>query len=232
MNPAVVSFLAYDMEKLVSKNPEKFGTGCIEGVAAPEAANNAAAQAGFLPMMALGIPTTSTLAIILAALMIYGLKPGPVLFLQSADFAWTVIASMYIGNIVLLILNLPLVGLWARLSLVPFYIIGPLILGVCFVGAYSGRNSMFDAWTCLVFGIVGYLMKRGDWPIPPLILGFILGPLLEQGLRQTLSLSGGSLSIFASRPIALVFIVLTAVLPLISFILAGLRRKSLSPGNG
>ncbi len=232
MLPPVVAFLSYDLEKLVSKSPEKFGTGCIEGVAAPEAANNATAQAGFLPMMALGIPTSSTLAIILAALMIYGLKPGPTLFLQNADFAWTVIASMYIGNVILLILNLPLVGLWARLSLVPFYLIGPIVLGICFVGAYSVRNSMFDAWTCVLFGIVGYVMKVRGWPIAPLILGFILGPMLEQGLRQTLQLSGGSLYILMTRPIALLFIVLTVAFPFISAFLMGMAKKATLPGKG
>jgi putative tricarboxylic transport membrane protein len=212
MIPAVTAFLAYDIEKRISKTPQKFGTGCIEGVAAPEAANNATAQAGFIPLMSLGIPTSPTLAIILAALMMYGLQPGPFLFVHHADFAWAVIASMYIGNVILLILNLPLVGFWARLCLVPYRYIGPIILGVCLVGAYSVRNRVFDIVTCVIFGVVGYLMKRYRWPAAPLILGLILGPMFEQGLRQSLELSGGSLRIFLTRPIAMILIVLTGVL--------------------
>jgi putative tricarboxylic transport membrane protein len=212
MIPAVTSFLAYDIERRFSKNPEKFGTGCIEGVAAPEAANNATSQAGFIPLMALGIPTSPTLAIILAALMMYGLQPGPFLFLHHSDFAWAVIASMYIGNVILLILNLPLVGLWARLCLVPYRYIGPVVLGVCLVGAFSVRNSLFDIVTCVGFGILGYLMKKRHWPSTPMILGLILGPMLEQSLRQSLELSGGSLSILVTRPISLTLILLTFVL--------------------
>ena len=212
MIPAVTSFIAYDIEKRISKTPQKFGTGCIEGVAAPEAANNATSQAGFIPLMALGIPTSPTLAIILAALMMYGLQPGPFLFLQHGDFAWSVIASMYIGNVILLILNLPLVGLWARLCLVPYHYIGPTVLGVCLVGAFSVRNNLFDVVTCVGFGILGYLMKKRHWPSTPLILGLILGPMLEQSLRQSLELSGGSPVILFTRPISVTLIALTAVL--------------------
>jgi putative tricarboxylic transport membrane protein len=212
MIPAVTSFLAYDIEKRLSKNPQKFGTGCIEGVAAPEAANNATSMAGFIPLMSLGIPTSPTLAIMLAALMMYGLQPGPFLFLHHSHFAWSVIASMYIGNVILLILNLPLVGLWARLCLVPYRYIGPLVLGVCLVGAFSVRNSLFDVITCVGFGILGYLMKRRHWPSTPLILGLILGPMLEQSLRQSLELSGGSPVILLTRPISVTLILLTVVL--------------------
>jgi putative tricarboxylic transport membrane protein len=225
MSPAVVSFLAYDMEKRISKHPEMFGTGCIEGVASPEASNNATAQTGFIPMMALGIPTTPTLAVILAALMINGLRPGPMLFLQNAEFTWTIIASMYIGNVILLILNLPLVGMWARLSLVPFRIIGPIIAAVCFVGAYSVRNSMFDAWICLIFGMVGFIIKKTKWPVAPLVLGFILGPMFEQSLRQTLQLSEGSLLILLTIPIALSLIVITIAMPIIIFSFTRLRSN-------
>jgi putative tricarboxylic transport membrane protein len=212
MIPAVTAFLAYDIEKRISRNPRKFGTGCIEGVAAPEAANNATSMAGFIPLMALGIPTSPTLAIMLAALMMYGLQPGPFLFLHHADFAWSVIASMYIGNVILLILNLPLVGLWARLCLVPYRYIGPLVLGICLVGAFSVRNSMFDVIICVTFGVLGYLMKRRHWPTTPLILGVILGPMLEQSLRQSLELSGGSPVILFTRPISMTLILLTGVL--------------------
>ena len=137
--PSVVTFIAYDIEKRVSKHPERFGSGVIEGVASPEAANNATCQAGFVPLMALGVPTAPIFAMLLASLMIYGLPPGPMLFKQHGDFAWTVVASMYIGNVMLLVLNLPLVGLWARLCLIPYRILGPIILGVVFVGAYDRK---------------------------------------------------------------------------------------------
>ena len=214
--PSVVTFIAYDIEKHVSKYPEKFGTGVIEGVASPEAANNANAQAGFIPLFALGVPTTPVAAMLLASLMIYGLPVGPMLFKQHGDFVWTVVASMYIGNVMLLILNLPLVGLWGRLCLIPYRILGPIILGVVIVGAYSIRNSMFDVWTSFIFGLAGYLMKKRGWPIAPLILGFILGPLVEQHFRSSLQISDGSILIFMQRPICTVFIVMGVVLILMS----------------
>ncbi|MCL4768068.1 MAG: tripartite tricarboxylate transporter permease [Hyphomicrobiaceae bacterium] len=201
MTPGVVSFLSYDLEKRISKHPEQFGKGAIEGVANVEAANNATAQAGFLPLLCFGIPTGPAPAIILAALMIYGLQPGPVLFSVNKEFAWTVIASMCVGNVMLLILNLPLVGLWARISTVPYKYLGPVVLALCLVGAYSIRNTMFDVWVSLGFGVLGYLMRKRNWPMAPLVLGFILGPMLEQALRQ--SLSSGGLTFFADRPIVL-----------------------------
>jgi len=215
MIPSVASFISYDLEKRISKYPEKFGTGVIEGVAGPEAANNATAQAGFLPLMCFGIPTGPSIAIILAALMMYGLQPGPVLFEQNKLFAWTVIASMYIGNVMLLILNLPLVGLWARISLIPYKYLGPNILAICVIGAYTPRNSLFDVWIALFAGVFGYLMRKRQWPIAPLILGFILGGMLEQALRQSLSM-GGPL-ILISRPIGISLYILAAVMLLVSF---------------
>ena len=198
--PAVSSFIAYDLEKRISKYPEKFGTGVIEGVGGPEAANNATAQTGFIPLMAFGIPTSASTAIILAALMIYGLQPGPVLFESNRVFIWTVIASMYIGNIMLLVLNLPLVGVWAKISQIPYKYLGPIILGVCLIGAYSPRNSMFDVWVAIIFGVAGYFMKRVKWPMGPLILGFLLGPMLEIALHQSLNM-GGPMILF-TRPIS------------------------------
>ena len=209
MVPALTSFMAYDVEKRISRYPEKFGSGVIEGVAAPEAANNATAMAGFIPLMTLGIPTGASLAIILAALMLYGLQPGPALFVQNKEFVWTIIGSMYVGNVLLLVLNLPLVGLWARISLVPYKVLAPIILGVCLVGAYSPRNTMFDVWVALAFGVLGYVMKKNQWPLAPLILGFILGDMFEGAVRQSLSMSGGSLSIFFTRPIPVILIIAT-----------------------
>ena len=216
MGPTATTFIAYDLEKRFSKNPEQFGKGCIEGVAAPEAANNAAAQAGFIPLMALGIPTLPITAILLSTFITYGLPPGPMLFAKHGDLAWTVIASMYIGNAMLVVLNLPLVGVWARLCLVPYWILGPVVLGICFVGTYSIRNSMFDVWTLIFFGLLGYAMKKRNWPTPPLILGFILGPMFEQHLRGSLGMSGGSVGVFLTRPIAVTFIALSIFMVVIS----------------
>jgi putative tricarboxylic transport membrane protein len=222
MVPALTSFMAYDVEKRISKYPEKFGTGVIEGVAGPEAANNSTAMAGFVPLLTLGIPTGPSLAIILAALMMYGVQPGPTLFVQNPLFVWTVIGSMYVGNVLLLILNLPLVGLWARISLIPYRVLGPIVLAVCLVGAYSPRNTLFDVWVALVFGVIGFAMKKAAWPLAPLILGFILGDMFESSLRQSLSMSGGSVAIFWQRPVAAVLIACTVVFALLS--LKWLRR--------
>jgi len=214
MVPALPAFLSYDLEKRISKYPDKFGKGMIEGVGGPEAANNATAQSGFLPLMAFGIPTGPSMAIILASLMMYGLQPGPVLFQTNRTFIWAVIGSMYIGNVMLLILNLPLVGMWARISLVPYKYLGPIILGICVVGAYSPRNAMFDIWVALGAGVVGYIMRKTQWPLAPLMLGIILGPMFELSLRQSISMGG--FSIFLHRPIANAFFILAIILLVIS----------------
>jgi putative tricarboxylic transport membrane protein len=212
--PPVASFLAYDLEKKLSKTPEKFGTGMIEGVGAPEAANNATAQTGFLPLIAFGIPTGPAMAILLTALMINGLRPGPLLFQEQKEFVWTVIGSFYVGNVILLIFNLPLVGIWARISVIPYKYLGPIILAICIIGAYSSRSTMFDVWVALCAGVVGYFMRKRDWPIAPLILGFVLGPLIEEALRQSISV-GGPL-IFFKRPVSLVLMILAGFVIIIS----------------
>jgi putative tricarboxylic transport membrane protein len=206
MTPGVVTFMAYDLEKKVSKNRRNFGKGAIEGVAAPEGANNACSTGNFVPMLTLGIPPSTSIAVLLGGLMIYGLQPGPLLFEKEPVFVWTVISSMYIGNVMLLILNLPLVGIWARLVRVPYKYIASVILLFCFIGTYTVRNSFFDVATCLVFGFVGSIMDRVKISPLPLILGLILGDILENSLRQTLAMAGGSLGILWSRPIALVLI--------------------------
>ncbi len=222
MIPTVTSFLAYDLEKRISKHPERFGTGIIEGVAAPEAANNATAMAGFIPLLSLGIPTSPTLAILLASFMIYGLQPGPLLFNNHPEVAWPVIFSMYIANVMLLILNLPIVGIWAKITSIPYGILAPIILSICVVGAYSTSNMMWDVWVCLSFGLIGYGMRKRGLPPAPLILGLILGPMFEGSMRQALGISGGSFWIFFSRPVSLAFI-LSGVLLFIIPILARLR---------
>jgi putative tricarboxylic transport membrane protein len=164
--------------------------------------------------MAFGIPTTPAMAIILTALMIYGLKPGPLLFQEQKQFVWTVIGSMYIGNVILLILNLPLVGLWARISVLPYKYLGPIILGICVIGAYSSRNIMFDVWVALGAGVLGYFMRKTNWPMGTLILGFVLGPLFEEALRQSLSV-GGPL-IFFRRPISVILLILAVAVVVVS----------------
>lgn len=216
---AITAFLAYDLEKKVSKHPERFGNGAIEGVAAPEAANNATSSAGFIPLFSLGIPSSPPLAILLAGLMIYGLTPGPVLFEQHAPFVWTVIASMFVGNTMLLILNLPMVWVWVKLTRVPYGIMAPIILMFCTIGAYSVRNSLFDVGTAFLFGALGYLFHKYKWPVVPLVLCFILGPLLEESFIQTMAMGAGSIAIVWSRPISLVILIAAAALLVISILL-------------
>jgi len=223
----IASFLAYAAEKKVSKTPERFGKGAIEAVAAPESANNAAAAGAMVPMFALGIPGSGTTAIMLGALIMFGLRPGPALFEQNPDFVWAIIASMYVGNVLLLIMNLPLVGLFAWLLRVPYAILYPIILALCIAGVYSQANSMSDLWLMAGFGVAGYLMKKYDFPAAPLVLGLVLEPLLENALRQSMTLSHGSLAIFVTRPITVGLLVVTAAIllaPLLPPLLARLRR--------
>jgi putative tricarboxylic transport membrane protein len=217
--PGVTVFMAYDAERRLSKHPERFGKGAIEGVAAPESANNATSSAGFIPLLALGIPGSAPLAVLLGGLMVYGLQPGPLLFQKNPDFVWTIIASFYIGNVILLILNLPLIGLWAWLTRVPYGILGPVILLLSVLGAFSVRNSLFDVAVSLVFGGVGYLLRKYQWPLAPLLLAFILGPLLEKYLIQSLSMSGGSPLIFVQRGLSIALILAAAVLLFTSLVL-------------
>ena len=202
-SPSAISFLSYDAEKRLSGRASEFGKGAIQGVAAPEGANNSATSGGFVPLFTLGIPPSPALAVLLSGLMIYGLQPGPLLFEKQPLFVWTVIASMYIGNVMLLILNLPLVGLWAKMVKVPYYYIAPSILLFCFLGTYSVRDSFFDVGTCLAFGLVAILLEKLEIPTLPLVISLILTPMLEDALRQTISLGGGSLTLLWHRPIAL-----------------------------
>jgi putative tricarboxylic transport membrane protein len=214
--PSVTVFVAYDAEKKLARQPERFGRGAVEGVAAPESANNATSSAGFIPLMALGIPSSPPLAVLLGGLTVYGLSPGPLLFQKNPDFVWTVIASLYIGNVILLVLNLPLVGLWVRLTRVPYGILGPVVLLLCFLGAYSVRNNLFDVGVSVVLGIVGYVLRKYHWPLAPMVLSFMLGPLLEKNLIQALSMSGGSPLIFVQRGIALALLLMAGALLIVS----------------
>jgi putative tricarboxylic transport membrane protein len=198
----IATFVAYIVEKKVAKDPSRFGKGAIEGVAGPESSNNAASAGAMVPMFALGVPGSNTTAVMLGALIMFGLRPGPDMFTTNSSLVWAVIASMYIGNVLLLIMNLPLAGLFARLLQVRYSWIYPPILAICLTGVISHANNVEDAWLMLAFGVIGWLMKRYDWPAAPMVLGLVLGPLFENTLRQSLTLSHGSGLIFLSRPIA------------------------------
>ena len=210
--PTISSFGSYAVEKRLSKTPEQFGKGAVEGVAGPESANNAAAAGNFIPLLTLGIPPNAMMALLFGALLIHGMRPGPLLVKEHPDIFWGVISSMYMGNVMLLILNLPLIPIWVKVLKVPYRILFPLILLFCLIGAYSVRNDGFGVLVMLIFGIVGYLFKKFDYPGAPLLLGFILGPLFEVNLRQSLLLSKGSFSIFFSRPISAVGVSLAIIL--------------------
>jgi putative tricarboxylic transport membrane protein len=198
----ISSLVSYGLEKKISKHPEDFGKGAIQGVAGPESANNSAASASFIPLLTLGIPGNPSIAMIFAALLIQGVQPGPFLISERPDIFWGVVASMYIGNVMLLILNLPLVGIWVQLLRVPYAILAPIIVLFCCIGVYSIRNTVFDIWVMGVFGLIGYLFRKVNLEPGPLILAFVMGPILERALRQSLLISAGSPLIFFKRPIA------------------------------
>jgi putative tricarboxylic transport membrane protein len=217
----IASFVSYAVEKRVSKHPEEFGKGAIEGVAAPEAANNSAAQGAFIPLLTLGIPSNVVMAMLLGALIIHGVTPGPLLLAQHPDLFWGVVASMYVGNAMLLVLNLPLIGMWVQLLKVPYSILFPLIILFCLIGAYSINNSSTDVLIMLVFGVIGYLMKKLSLEAAPMVLAFVLGPMMETALRQSLIKSKGSFSIFFTRPISatcLIIAMALMVLPLLPWL--------------
>lgn len=202
----IASMASYGVEKRVSKNPGGFGRGAIEGVAGPETANNAAANSSFIPLLSLGIPANTTMAVIFGALMIQGITPGPQLIQTNPQLFWGVIVSMFIGNIVLLALNIPLIHVFTRLLSAPMRLLGPLTLLVTLVGVYSINGSIFDVWVALGFGVLGYVMKKFGFEVAPLALAFVLGPLLESNLRRGLLQSDGSFSIFVTNPVFLVLV--------------------------
>ena len=210
--PVLASFSAYALEKKVSAKPEQFGQGAIEGVAGPEAANNGAAQTSFIPLLTLGLPANAVMALMIGALMMHGLHPGPQLMRDKPELFWGLVASMWIGNLMLVILNLPLVGIWAKLLTLPYRFLYPAILLICAIGVYSINNSALDVLVATVFGFVGYLLYRLHCEPAPLLLGFILGPLIEENLRRALVISQGDPSVFVQRPISCTFLALTAVL--------------------
>src|SRR5205809_3176813 len=211
----ISSFISYALEKKLSKHPERFGKGAIEGVAAPEAANNGAASSSFIPLLTLGIPGNASIALIFAALLIHGIRPGPLLVAQQPQLFWGLIASMYIGNVMLLVLNLPLIRVWVRLLQVPYGLLAPFIIVFVLVGAYSDNNSAFDVGVAVAFGLVGYVLRKLDFEPAPLVLAMILGPQLEASVRRALIFSRGDVIIFFERPIFAALMTL-AVLMLLS----------------
>ncbi len=220
----ITSFLSYAMEKKLSKHPEKFGQGAIEGVAGPESANNSCGSGGMVPLLSLGIPPNATMALLFAALVIHGITPGPTFIAEHADIFWGFIASMYVGNVMLLVLNLPMIGLWVQVLKIPYHLLFPLIVLFCIIGTFSIAGSTFDLGLMLLFGVLGYLMRKFRYEGAPLILAYVLGPLMEQALRQSLLLSGGSFTIFVTRPISAVTLAI-AFLLLLSSIFPNIRKR-------
>jgi len=222
--PVISSFTSYAVEKKISKHPEKFGTGVIQGVAGPETANNAAVGGAFVPLLTLGIPPTPSMALLLGCLLSYGVQVGPLLVKNSPDIFWGVIASMYIGNIMLLVLNLPLIGLWVKVLKIPYVILFPLILLFCVVGVYSLNSTTDEVILMVIFGVIGYLMKKFAYEAAPMVMAMILSPLMENNLRQSLALSHGSFMIFFTRPLSAVLMI-TAIALLILPNLPWLKAK-------
>jgi putative tricarboxylic transport membrane protein len=224
MGVAIPTFVSYTLEKRMSNHPEKFGTGLIEGVAIPEAANNAASEGAMVPLLSLGIPTGAANALVLGALVMYGMTPGPLLVKNSPDVFWGVIGSMYIGNAMLLLLNLPLIGLWVRVLKIPYHMLFAMIIFFCLIGAYTLGNNVADMYIMIFFGVIGYLMKKFGYDAPPLIMALVLGPFMEGNLRRSLILSKGSFLIFFQQPIAAIFLGL-AILVLISSLMTEKRKR-------
>mgnify|MGYP001806034396 CR=1 FL=1 len=218
------SFTAYSLEKKISKHGSEFGTGAIEGVAAPEAANNAGAQTSFIPMLTMGIPTSPVMALMIGAMIIQGLQPGPTMITDQPELFWGVIASMWVGNLMLLVLNLPLVGIWVKLCMVPYHLLYPAILVFCGIGVFSLANTPFDVFMMAIFGIAGYLFRKLDLETAPMLLALILGPMMEEHLRRAMRLSRGNPAIFIQRPISLVILVVAAI-ALVIAVLPSIRKK-------
>ena len=224
----IPTFLSYFLEKKLAKHPEEFGKGAIEGVAGPEAANNSAVAGVLVPLLTLGLPTSATAAIMLAAFQQYGLQPGPLLFTSNSSLVWGLIASLYIGNIALLVLNLPLVGLWVRLLAIPTPLLYAGILVFATLGVYSLNQSVFDLLLLLIIGIVGYLMRRFDVPVAPCIIGMILGPLAEEQFRRALMISQGDPTVFAIQPISAALLLIAALIMVVPPLLRLRQRRRLA----
>ncbi|ATW23480.1 tripartite tricarboxylate transporter permease [Candidatus Formimonas warabiya] len=228
---AVASFIAYNEEKRASRYPEKFGTGVLEGVAAPEAANNSVVGGAFVPLLSLGIPGSGTAAVILAAFLIHGLQPGPSLFTKHPDIVYGLFACLLIGNIVMVMMGLGLAGQWGKLTLIPKNILLPIVMVICVIGAYTVTNNMVAIWIALIFGIIGYFFRRVDIPVAPIVLALVLGSMIESSFRRALVSSVGDYSIFFTRPISLVLFLLT-VLSIVSTFLRLRKQRSREKDGG
>jgi putative tricarboxylic transport membrane protein len=225
----IASFASYMLERRLAKDPARFGRGAVEGVAGPEAANNAAAQASFIPLLCLGIPANAVIGVILGALLIQGITPGPRLMTEHPDLFWAVVASMFVGNLMLIVLNIPLVGVFVALLRVPQSIMSALVVVACTIGAYSLGNSLFDVGAMIAFGILGYALRSAGFDVAPLLLAFVLGPMFEQSLRQGLIVGYGSPLVFVTSPISAAFLgagAFVALAPLLLAIRAGRRARS------
>ncbi|MDW8443053.1 MAG: tripartite tricarboxylate transporter permease [Acetobacteraceae bacterium] len=214
--PTISAFLSYALEKKIARDPKRFGHGAIEGIASPEAANNAAAQTAFIPTLTLGIPGDVVMALMLGALIIQGIQPGPRLVVEHPQLFWGLAASFWIGNVMLVILNLPLIGIWVAILRIPYSILYPSILVFLVIGVYSVNNSVFDVVTCVLFGVIGYAMNLMRFEPAPLLLGFVLGPLMEEHLRRAMLLARGDPMVFLQRPISATFVAITAALLLLA----------------
>jgi putative tricarboxylic transport membrane protein len=224
--PVTASFMSYALERRLSPHPERFGKGAIEGVAGPESANNAAVAGSIIPVLSLGIPGNPVTALLLGALIIQGIQPGPLFMTQRPDLFWGIVASMYVGNVFLLLLNLPLVGLWAQLLRIPYRVLFPLVLLLSVVGTYSANKNVFDLWVMLAFGVAGYVLRKLEYDLAPFVIAFVLAPLLEQSLRQSLVMSPDGAMILVQRPVTALLLAASAVLVALMF-----RRKARIEGG-
>ena len=222
--PAIASFSSYVVEKKIAQDPSRFGRGAIEGVAGPESANNADAQCKFIPMLTLGLPASGVMALLLGALTIHGIQPGPEVMTMRPELFWGLIASMWIGNLMLVVLNLPMIGLWVKLLAVPYRLLFPAIMAFSAIGIYSVNNSSFEIYLTALFGILGFVWLKLGFPLAPMLLGFVLGPMVEEHLRRAMLMSGGDPSVFIRRPISLAFLIAT-VLILIVMVAPAVRKR-------
>ncbi len=218
------SFSAYTLEKKLSKTPERFGKGAIEGVAAPEAANNAAAQTSFIPLLTLGIPSNPVMALMIGAMIIHGIQPGPQIMTANPQLFWGMIASMWVGNFLLVVLNLPMIGVWVKLLTIPYRLLYPAILIFCCIGVYSISNAWMDVLLAAIFGFLGYLFAKLECEAAPLLLGFVLGPMMEENLRRAMLLSRGDPMVFVTRPISATLLVMSFIL-LVLVMAPAVRKK-------
>jgi len=223
--PAIASFASYMLEKKLAADPSRFGRGAIEGVAAPESANNADAQCKFIPMLTLGLPASGVMALMLGALTIQGIQPGPEVMTQRPELFWGLIASMWIGNLMLVVLNLPMIGLWVKLLQVPYRLLFPAIMAFSAIGIYSVNNSSFEIYLTALFGVFGFVCMRLGFPPAPMLLGYVLGPMMEENLRRSMLMSGGDASVFVTRPISLAFIIATVLILLVMVVPAVRERR-------